>query len=360
MFKFHKLAIRNAKPQNGKILMFTIVGFLIAMILAYLAVLPVQPAIYKFAIAQATQQPIGSSIFMIILAIIIPLVVFLFIGYPLISSVIYTIDKALTKQNTKFTDIFSTFKKGKYLKSVILGLITLIFFIVLMLVNLLLGKLLNFLIVKGFSALQGPISSSSNALGISLTIQIIAATVLVFILSFVYWLFVVIIVNYTLSFVKNPNLGAWKAVKQGFAKIKNGNKTWFKFYLGLLLLNLIVILFANPISQLVNILTGGISQTVAVALAYAITILVIVIRLVVYYINLLAIIQYHIEDGSTANLASSKKKKSDDKSLTNQVKQQTTDDTTASSNIKDDAKKQASDAQSKAEDVAKDIKNKKE
>ncbi|MEW8965251.1 hypothetical protein ABGA96_08665, partial [Staphylococcus arlettae] len=64
MFKFHKLAIRNAKPQNGKILMFTIVGFLIAMILAYLAVLPVQPAIYKFAIAQATQQPIGSSIFM--------------------------------------------------------------------------------------------------------------------------------------------------------------------------------------------------------------------------------------------------------------------------------------------------------
>ena len=360
MFKFHKLAIRNAKPQNGKILMFTIVGFLIAMILAYLAVLPVQPAIYKFAIAQATQQPIGSSIFMIILAIIIPLVVFLFIGYPLISSVLYTIDKALTKQNTKFTDIFSTFKKGKYLKSVILGLITLIFFIVLMLVNLLLGKLLNFLIVKGFSALQGPISSSSNALGISLTIQIIAATVLVFILSFVYWLFVVIIVNYTLSFVKNPNLGAWKAVKQGFAKIKNGNKTWFKFYLGLLLLNLIVILFANPISQLVNILTGGISQTVAVALAYVITILVIVIRLVVYYINLLAIIQYHIEDGSTANLASSKKKKSDDKSLTNQVKQQTTDDTTASSNIKDDAKKQASDTQSKAEDVTKDIKDKKE
>ncbi|RIM71869.1 hypothetical protein BU600_01985, partial [Staphylococcus arlettae] len=134
MFKFHKLAIRNAKPQNGKILMFTIVGFLIAMILAYLAILPVQPAIYKFA------------------------VVFLFIGYPLISSVLYTIDKALTKQNTKFTDIFSTFKKGKYLKSVILGLITLIFFIVLMLVNLLLGKLLNFLIVKGFSALQGPIS----------------------------------------------------------------------------------------------------------------------------------------------------------------------------------------------------------
>ena len=142
--------------------------------------------------------------------------------------------------------------------------------------------------------------------------------------------------------------------------IKNGNKTWFKFYLGLLLLNLIVILFANPISQLVNILTGGISQTVAVALAYAITILVIVIRLVVYYINLLAIIQYHIEDGSTANLASRKKKKSDDKSLTNQVKQQTTDDTTASSNIKDDAKKQASDAQSKAEDVTKDIKDKKE
>ncbi|PTG24017.1 hypothetical protein BU628_11905, partial [Staphylococcus capitis] len=63
---------------------------------------------------------------------------------------------------------------------------------------------------------------------------------------------------------------------------------------------------------------------------------------------------------STANLASSKNKISDAISLTNQVKQQTTDDTIASSNIKDDAKKQTTDAQPKVEDVTKDIKHTKE
>ncbi|PTK01114.1 hypothetical protein BUZ73_12180, partial [Staphylococcus saprophyticus] len=92
MFKFHKLALQNAKPQNAKILMFTIVSFIILFALTVLTFMPVQPAIYKLLMAMAMQQPIGGAIFSLVLAIIIPLIVFIFIGYPLIAGTIYTID----------------------------------------------------------------------------------------------------------------------------------------------------------------------------------------------------------------------------------------------------------------------------
>ncbi|MBF7021517.1 hypothetical protein [Staphylococcus kloosii] len=305
MFKYHKLAIQNLKPQNAKTLLFTIVGFIIVMALAYVAILPVQPALYKFAMAQAIQQPVGSAIMMLILAILVPIIVYLFVVYPLASGVIFTIDKAISQDKIKFSNIFSTFTKGKYLKSVVMALITLVFFIVLMILNLFIGKLLNFLILKGFGAIQNSISSSSHALGISLTIQIVAATLVVFILSLIYWLFVIMIVNYTLSFTKDPKAGVLQSVKQGFSKIKNGHKTWFKLYLGILLLNLIVILLANPVSQLVNIFTGNMSQNVATVIVYALSIIVVIVRLVIYYINLLAIIQYHHVNGE--RIASSKK-----------------------------------------------------
>jgi hypothetical protein len=351
LFKYHKLAIQNLKPQNLKTLLFTIVGFIIVMALAYVAILPVQPALYKFAMAQAIQQPVGSAIMMLILAILVPILVYLFVVYPLASGVIYTIDKAISQDKIKFSNIFSTFTKGKYLKSVVMALITLVFFIVLMLLNLFIGKLLNFLILKGFGAIQNSISSSSHALGISLTIQILAATLVVFILSLIYWLFVIMIVNYTLSFTKDPKAGALQLVKQGFSKIKNGHKTWFKLYLGILLLNLIVILLANPVSQLVNIFTGNMSQNVATVIVYALSIIVVIVRLVIYYINLLAIIQYHHVNGES--IGSSKKdnvknKQSNAFSATaNNVKDQ-------ANNTQSKVKEQSDKAQSNVTDQAKD------
>jgi hypothetical protein len=351
LFKYHKLAIQNLKPQNAKTLLFTIVGFIIVMALAYVAILPVQPALYKFAMAQAIQQPVGSAIMMLILAILVPIIVYLFVVYPLASGVIFTIDKAISQDKIKFSNIFSTFTKGKYLKSVVMALITLVFFIVLMILNLFIGKLLNFLILKGFGAIQNSISSSSHALGISLTIQIVAATLVVFILSLIYWLFVIMIVNYTLSFTKDPKAGVLQSVKQGFSKIKNGHKTWFKLYLGILLLNLIVILLANPVSQLVNIFTGNMSQNVATVIVYALSIIVVIVRLVIYYINLLAIIQYHHVNGE--RIASSKKDNAKNKqanafsATANNVKDK-------ANNTQSKVKEQSNQAQSNVTDQAQD------
>ncbi|MEP9853410.1 hypothetical protein ABDK10_12120 [Staphylococcus aureus] len=313
MFKFHKLALQNAKPQNAKILLFTIVSFVILFALTILTFMPVQPAIYKFAMSMAMQQPIAGSLFILILTILIPLLVFVLVGYPLIAGTIYTIDKAVTKDKIKFKDIFSIFKKSKYLKGLKLALFTLLFILILIAVNLLVSKVLNLGIMQLFTALQGPLSSSDHALGLSLTFQIIAAMITVFIQSFIYWFFVIVIINFTLAFVKEPSNGAWASVKRGFKGIKNGKKTWFKLYLGILLLNLIVIILANPVSQLISIATGGISQTVAMILIYIISIIVIVVRLAVYYVNVLAIIQYYNRNGEPIDNDEIKKGKNKDK-----------------------------------------------
>ncbi|MDN5638003.1 MAG: hypothetical protein L0G48_07645, partial [Staphylococcus equorum] len=88
MFKYHKLALQNVKPQNAKTILFSIVSFIILFALTILSFIPVQPAIYKFAMSMAMQQPIGGSIFMLILTILIPLLIFVLIGYPLIAGTI--------------------------------------------------------------------------------------------------------------------------------------------------------------------------------------------------------------------------------------------------------------------------------
>ncbi|MCG7339965.1 hypothetical protein MHZ36_11765 [Staphylococcus sp. ACRSN] len=297
MFKFHKLALQNAKPQNAKVLLFTLVSFVILFALTYLTLIPMQTSIYNFVMSMAMQQPIGKALFVLILTILIPLVVIIFVAYPIIAGTIYTIDKAINKDKTNFKDIFSVFKKGKYLKAVKLSLFTLLFIVIFMAINLLLAKLLNLGIVNLFTALQGPISGADHALAISLTFQIVAATLVAFIQSFIIWFMIIVVINYTVAFIKKPENGAWTSVKNGFKGIKNGQKTWFKFFLGILLLNLVVIILANPVSQLISIGTGGISQNVATVLIYIVTIIVILVRLFIYYLNILAIIQYYNHDG---------------------------------------------------------------
>src|SRR5699024_11276723 len=92
--------------------------------------------------SMAMQQPIGSAIFTLVLSLLIPLVVFIFVGCQLIAGTIYTIDNAINKDKVKFKDLFSIFKKGKYAKSLKLSLITLLFIIIILILIILINKLL--------------------------------------------------------------------------------------------------------------------------------------------------------------------------------------------------------------------------
>lgn len=358
MFNFHKLALQNAKPQNAKVLLFTIVSFIILFALTILTFMPLQPAIYKLMMSMAMQQSVVGPIIGIVLAILVPILVFLFVGYPLIAGTIYTIDKALNKDKVNFKDLFSVFAKGKYLKAIKLSLITVLLIIIALVLGELIAQLLQLGIVQLYQAIQGPLSKSDHALGYSLTFQIIAGTLTLFIKSFIYWLLAIIIINYTVAFIKEPKNGAWNSVKRGFKGIKNGQKTWFKFYIGLLLLNLIVIILASPVSQLISILTGGISQNIATILIYIVHIIVIIVRLAVYYTNTLAIIQYYNRNGEPTNHNKSKKDKKKNANITdNQDSKVNNSVTNTTEKAKANVDQKSDQLQDKTKDEAKNLKN---
>ena len=96
-------------------------------------------------------------------------------------------------------------------------------------------------------------------------------------------------------------------VKEGFNGIKNGKKTWLKFFIGILLLNLVV-LTGQPLITLFSYLTSHMSS-VAQILAYVVLILIILIRIVIYFIILMGIIYYFITRGDKIDKPGKKARK---------------------------------------------------
>ena len=135
-------------------------------------------------------------------------------------------------------------------------------------------------------------------------------------------------------------------------KVLKRPKTWFKFFLGILLLNLIVIILANPVSQLISIGTGGISQNIATVIAYIVTIVVILVRLFIYYINILATIQYYNLDGKNIDPDTKKKAKAN-KSVTNATEKAKASVSDKTDSAQDKAKSNVSEQTESVQDKAK-------
>ena len=78
---------------------------------------------------------------------------------------------------------------------------------------------------------QSVVSSPDNAIAILLTIQIIILIIIGLITSIVSWFFFILMINYTVSLVRESNYSAMSHFKDGFRGIRNGHKTWFKFFI---------------------------------------------------------------------------------------------------------------------------------
>ena len=62
------------------------------------------------------------------------------------------------------------------------------------------------------------------------------------------------------SFVESTNDKVKTHLANGFKAMKNGQKTFFKFFIGILLLNLIIILFKTPVGYLISFNTQSLSK----------------------------------------------------------------------------------------------------
>ena len=264
----------------------------------------------QMQLAAQFQQSAGASLSMIILVLVLGLLFFILAGYQLLAGAFNIMAKAIEKEAVQFSDLFFAFKKGKYVKGLLLAFITIIVYAVLYLITLGLNFLFNKALTPLFTSIQQSVSTSDHAIGILLTVQIILIIIMGFILSIVYWFFFILMINYTVSFARKNDLSAIGHFKDGFKGIKNGRKTWFKFFLAILLINLLIIIITQPLGTILTVLTGNMSQNVAQVILIIAQTLIIIVRLILYFIILMGIVQYFLRRGENVKRPVKEKKKS--------------------------------------------------
>lgn len=310
MFKFHSLAFKNAKSQLIKTILFSLVSFIIAFVAFVIARTFFVQNFMQMQLAAQFQQSAGASLSMIILVLVLGLLFFILAGYQLLAGAFNIMAKAIEKEAVQFSDLFFAFKKGKYVKGLLLAFITIIVYAVLYLITLGLNFLFNKALTPLFTSIQQSVSTSDHAIGILLTVQIILIIIMGFILSIVYWFFFILMINYTVSFARKNDLSAIGHFKDGFKGIKNGRKTWFKFFLAILLINLLIIIITQPLGTILTVLTGNMSQNVAQVILIIAQTLIIIVRLILYFVILMGIVQYFLRRGENVNRPVKEKKKS--------------------------------------------------
>lgn len=310
LFKFHSLAFKNAKSQLIKTILFSLVSFIIVFVAFVIARTFFVQNFMQMQLAAQFQQSSGASLVMIILVLVLGLLFFILAGYQLLAGAFNIMAKAIEKEAVQFSDLFFAFKKGKYVKSLLLALITIILYAVLYLITLGLNFLFNKALTPLFTSIQQSVSTSDHAIGILLTVQIILIIIMGFILSIVYWFFFILMINYTVSFARKNDLSAIGHFKDGFKGIKNGRKTWFKFFLAILLINLLIIIITQPLGTVLTVLTGNMSQNVAQVILIIAQTLIIIVRLILYFVIIMGIVQYFLRRGENVNRPVKEKKKS--------------------------------------------------
>ena len=162
---------------------------------------------------------------------------------------------------------------------------------------MLLNKLYNLALSPLFIGLQQSISGYENPMGILITIQIVLLLITGFISSIFYWFVIIFIINYTTAYTEDSSRKVMSNLKEGFKGIKNGKKTWFKFFIGVLLIGLLASIINRPLLFGVQYLTSSMSQMVAQTIVIIARIVSIVLRLCLYYILIFGIINYFVKRG---------------------------------------------------------------
>ena len=376
MFRYYKSAFKNAKPQLLKALLFALISFAVCFIVYRFA----SAFIAQFSTQMQMLQQFGQSVSLtmyipIIIIYLILALLFIFLGYQLLAGAINVIQKAMKHEKIKFSDLFFAFKKGRYATSLLLALISVVAIMIMFIIAYLLKLLYNVTFIQLYAWIQQSVSNVDNSIAILIISQIVIILLMGFITSIVYWFFLTFMINYTVAFAEDPHRKAMSNVKEGFNGIKNGKKTWLKFFIGILLLNLVVLITGQPLITLFSYLTSHMSQSVAQILAYVVLILIILIRIVIYFIILMGIIYYFITRGDKIDKPGKKARKGkkndkdslatskdDNKGKTSNVKEKVqdkvNDNDSKDDNLKDKAENQFNNQKDNASSKGQDLKDK--
>lgn len=295
MFKFTKLFWHNSKSQRKTLLLANFVNFLLMAVILMLIFIPFQQLIQMASISMMMgQRSIQNIILTMIGFIVLTLIIFVFLIYPLFTGSIRTFYHAIHDHTSvKFTDIFKSFTGGRWLKAVKLGL-----FVTLCLV---LMSAINTLVSMGLKSLLSTLILSLRDLSLSngtlQTIILIGFVIISIISSIIIWFVCIFVTNMTVAYVEEPKRPLKELIKLGWSGIRNKQKTFLPFFIGLLILNFILILFALPILQLLSNLVSQLSLETLNIIKLITVIVYFLLRFFVYFFIIGTIVQYFVRRG---------------------------------------------------------------
>lgn len=298
LFTYFKSAFKNAKPQLLITLIYALIAFAVIAVVYLLANFQLAKYVQTIAIySQFGQKPPGDAYLKVIAVLLIAAVVSLFVLAQIFIGITNVMKRAMSHEKVKFTNLFIAFKKGNYLKSVLIGLVSVAMIIVLSLLTSLLYKLFSPVSEMIMNSVQSSYADSTHLVGIAITTQSIIIIVVLLIKAIITWLLLIPVFNIMTSFVESTNDKVKTHLANGFKAMKNGQKTFFKFFIGILLLNLIIILFKTPVGYLISFNTQSLSQSVAENIIRVYTVMTIILFVVIHAIILMGIVQYYLKRG---------------------------------------------------------------
>ncbi|MBI5975894.1 lytic transglycosylase [Staphylococcus canis] len=299
MFKYTKLFWHHAKPQTGKLISGNLINLVVMLLLFSIALLPIQIIMNMWLMYAFTGQGnLGSIIIATVTTALVVLLVYLFFIFPLYTGTTRSYRNVLLpNKSMSFKDFFRSFKGRIWRKAVILGLVTLLVLFV--------TQMINYFINAGLSKLTDMILQSMNISSSDQTMMIITSTIIsvitAFITSILTWLAVIYITNAATSLVHDPDAKIKSHLKNAWSAMRNGNRTFFKFFIGILLLNLVVILLYGPIYTWIQLGLSGISQNVAGVITIILNVVFFVLRYFMFFVIIGTIIQYFLNHGRNEN-----------------------------------------------------------
>ncbi|WP_340297514.1 lytic transglycosylase [Staphylococcus coagulans] len=295
MVKFTKLFWHNTKNQKLKLFATSFIGFAILLLLAILVMSPFNLLLQAWQISILTgQQSMTKLIFMMIGAIILTICIFSMVLFPIYTGLVRVIrHSVLDSAQMQWKDLVRSFKKGIWGKSVILGLMSILFIILTVVIYGLVNASVSYLVQQLFNAISAN-DISQGWLQFIISILIVLSS---FILSIFVWFTVVYVTNLATSLTEDASRSVKVHLKEAWYGIKNGHKTFLRFFIGILLLNLIFIIINQPINYLIQQNLAHISQDVAYYLMIIFNIIFLIIRYLIYLLIIGTIIQYFVRRG---------------------------------------------------------------
>lgn len=295
LFTFTKLFWHNTQNQKPKLFAISLIGFAILLLLTVLAMSPYTLLLQMWQMSLLTgQQNLTTLILMMVGAIILTICLFTMLIFPFFVGVMRAIYHGiLDTTKVRWKDLLGAFKKGVWGKAVILGILLLLFIVLTAIIYALVNAGMTYIVQHIFNWISG----TGIGQGILQVIVSILIVLISFVLSIVIWFAGLFITNVAVSLNEDTSRTMKTYFKEAWSGIKNGNKTFFRFFVGILLLNLIFIILNEPINFLIQQNLAHMSQNLAYTLLMILNVVFLLIRYFVYFLIIGTTVQYFVRRG---------------------------------------------------------------